>query len=526
MNLRTYQAYSMSEALNAVKRELGADAVILNTRTFKRGGILGIGKQTIVEVTATTAQDSAHLPRTKKQPNANIALRAYEQTPPKIQSQPKDPGAIKITSDDRVRTKRLAQAMLEQFSRKKQLPEETQKNQSVDENPGERQKTQTQKKHRKREKQESSGIHEISDNAHSDQVTPLASVAQRFVLKQPDPSPEESGRAEEATFQPQIQDQSDEPALPSKPESMMVDHDGQRMSEELAAIKNMVGTVLQRQTVTTEQTTPTMPQKLFDMYLKLIAQDLSQELADQIVNEVRDELPGPMLEDETAIREAIMRRLTTYIPVADEAVTTINENDDPRIIALVGPTGVGKTTTLAKLAAAFKLRQKKSVGLITSDTYRIAAVDQLRTYANIIGLPLKVVLTPSEMQQAIHALGYCDVILIDTAGRSQNDQSRIADLAALMDAAEPHEIHLVLSSTAGEKVLLREAEAFSQVNVDKIVLTKLDEAVSFGVLVDVIRKVGKELSFFTTGQEVPEHIETSRADRLAALVMGEEVILH
>jgi len=394
--------------------------------------------------------------------------------------------------------------------------------------PIEKKKKNTHKKHKKQKKHRSAEIPEISENPPSDLISPPPPVAQRFVLKQPDRSPEQPSEVKETSVQPQISDQSKTPAIPSKPEPKIEDHDGQRMNEELAAIKDMVGTVLQRQTVATEQTTPTMPQKLFDMYLKLIAQDLSQELADQIVNDVRDELPGPMLDDDSAIYEAVMRRLAAYIPVAEEAVTTINGDGDggPRIIALVGPTGVGKTTTLAKLAAAFKLRQKKSVGLITSDTYRIAAVDQLRTYANIIGLPLKVVLTPSEMQQAIHALGHCDVILIDTAGRSQRDHDRIAELGVLMDAADPHEIHLVLSSTAGEKVLLREAEAFSQVRVDKIVLTKLDEAVSFGVLVDVILKVGKELSFFTTGQEVPEHIETSRADRLAALVMGEEVALH
>jgi flagellar biosynthesis protein FlhF len=136
---------------------------------------------------------------------------------------------------------------------------------------------------------------------------------------------------------------------------------------------------------------------------------------------------------------------------------------------------------------------------------------------------LKVALTPREMEQAVHALSDCDVILIDTAGRGQNDVDRLNELSHFIDAARPHEVHLVLSGTAGEKVLLREAEAFSQVGIDKIVLTKLDEAVSFGMLVNVVRQVGKELSFFTTGQEVPDHIEVGRPERLAELILGGKV---
>ena len=295
------------------------------------------------------------------------------------------------------------------------------------------------------------------------------------------------------------------------------------MRDEMSAIKRMVGEVLQRQVTGGGAPTPTMPARLFDMYLRLIGQEVSEELADRIVNDVRDELSGLELEDEPTVREAVRRHLADYIPTAEEAVAVRSADGRPLTIALVGPTGVGKTTTLAKLAASFKLRHHRKVGLITADTYRIAAVDQLRTYANIIGLPLKVALTPAEMRQAVESLRDCDVILIDTAGRSQNDAGRLEELAQFVAAAAPHEVHLVLSGTAGEKVLLREAEAFSAVGVDKVVLTKLDEAVSFGMLINVVRRIGKELSFFTTGQEVPDHLEIGRPERLAELVLGTEV---
>jgi len=280
----------------------------------------------------------------------------------------------------------------------------------------------------------------------------------------------------------------------------------------------MVGQILDRQSIGTARTAPRTPGQLFEMYTHLIAQEMSEELANALIGEVERSLEPSQLEDADTVRGAVLEQLTTLIPISKEPIVSWPENG-PLRLALIGPTGVGKTTTVAKLAATFKLKQRKNVGLITSDTYRIAAVEQLRTYANIIGLRLEVALTPAEMAQACHALRDCDVILIDTAGRSQRDRDKLSELQKFLDAANPHEVHLVLSSTASEKVLLHEAEAFSEVRADKIILTKLDEAVSFGMLVSVMKKVGKELSFVTTGQEVPEHIEPGRAARLAELVL-------
>ena len=270
-----------------------------------------------------------------------------------------------------------------------------------------------------------------------------------------------------------------------------------------------------------------MPQQLFDMYLRLVAQDVSDELADQVVSKVRRELGDDVLDNEQVVHESVVRNLAEFIPAADPPNFDATGPRDrrPYTIALVGPTGVGKTTTLAKLAATIKLNQKKSVGLITCDTYRIAAVDQLRTYANIIGIPLEVVLCADQMAGALRTLRDREVILIDTAGRGQNDAGKLAELREFLDASQPHETHLVLSSTSSERVLIREAEAFGGVGVDKLVLTKLDEAVSFGVLVNVIQKIGKQLSYITTGQEVPDHIEPGRGVRLADLVLAGEVAL-
>jgi len=280
----------------------------------------------------------------------------------------------------------------------------------------------------------------------------------------------------------------------------------------------MVSQVLQRQSGTLQSA---MPQALYNEYVALIQNEVAQEIADELCNVVRRELTDAQLGDPAAVRASFRTHLATYIPIAPDSMLATPTDGRPFTIALIGPTGVGKTTTVAKLAAAFKLRHARRVGLITTDTYRIAAVDQLRTYANIIGIPLKVVLSPEEMHEACESLANCDVILIDTAGRSPNDAARLDEIRDFAKAANPHEVHLVLSSTCSEQALMRTIERFSTVSTDRVIFTKTDEAVSLGVLINIMHKAGKELSFITTGQEVPDHIEVGSPDRLAALVLGE-----
>jgi len=194
------------------------------------------------------------------------------------------------------------------------------------------------------------------------------------------------------------------------------------------------------------------------------------------------------------------------------------------VVALIGPTGVGKTTTIAKLAANLKLREKHRVGLITLDTYRIAAVDQLKKYADIIGAPLRVVNTTDDLREAIASMSDCEYVLIDTAGRSPKDTMKLNELRGFLDAAQPDEVHLVLSTTASPSCIQLAIDRFNDVRVDKIIFTKLDEAAHVGVVLNVIRKVNKSLSYITTGQDVPNDIEVGRGKKLAQLILGMELM--
>jgi len=192
------------------------------------------------------------------------------------------------------------------------------------------------------------------------------------------------------------------------------------------------------------------------------------------------------------------------------------------VAALVVPTGVGKTTTIAKLAANFRLKEKRRVGLITVDTYRIAAVEQLRTYANIIDLPMQVVSTPKEMHEAVRQMAGLDLVLIDTAGRSPKDEIRLQELKAFISEASADEVHLVLSSVAASRTLEQTAERFAAVGTTALIITKLDEANSLGNLLPVLRLSRLPVSYLTNGQNVPDDIEIADSPRLAKLILGLE----
>ncbi len=282
----------------------------------------------------------------------------------------------------------------------------------------------------------------------------------------------------------------------------------------LAAIEGTVAEVLGRGETNGHGA---LPGRFLEVYTELLEQEFDRSLVDRVVAEARQELAPACWHDASLVRESVAGAIERMLPAPGEPSPSRHA---ARTLALIGPTGVGKTTTLAKLAAVLKLRLDLRVGLITCDTYRIAAVEQLRTYAEIIGLPLEVVQSPEEMQAAKSRFADCDAVLVDSAGRSQNDAERIEELHAFIEAAEPDEVHLVLSAVAGDRVLRREAEAFSRVRADRLLFTKLDEAVAVGPLLSLAIRMNRPVGYVTTGQEVPDHLEAVSPRRLAELLLG------
>jgi flagellar biosynthesis protein FlhF len=188
----------------------------------------------------------------------------------------------------------------------------------------------------------------------------------------------------------------------------------------------------------------------------------------------------------------------------------------PRRIAFVGPTGAGKTTTLAKLAARAQLEHGRRVGLVTIDTYRIGAVPQLRAYAEILGVPLEVASTPEELSHALARLADCDVVFIDTIGRSPL-AGGVDGLVPFMAIAGADEIHLVLAATTRPQDSLRAARSFARLVPNRLVVTKIDETEDHETVGTIARATGLPLAWLGTGQEVPDDIEQATAERIAVL---------
>lgn len=193
----------------------------------------------------------------------------------------------------------------------------------------------------------------------------------------------------------------------------------------------------------------------------------------------------------------------------------------PTVVALVGPTGVGKTTTIAKIAAHYVLFERAKVALVTIDTYRIAAVEQLKTYAEIINIPVSVVYTRDDYQEALHNLAGYDLILVDTAGRSQKNIGQIQELQRFFHGTMPDEVHLVISATTKLQDMVEVVESFVAVQYNRIIFSKLDETNEYQSLLALAGRIKVPLSYMTIGQNVPDDIEVATADRLAVLAHKE-----
>jgi len=268
-----------------------------------------------------------------------------------------------------------------------------------------------------------------------------------------------------------------------------------------------------------EHLLPELPADLVPTYATLLEAEVPEVLARRLVRHVAERLEPDEAHRPEAVRQALRAAVESCLPIAPPIAAVAGLK---RVVALVGPTGVGKTTTVAKLAANCKLVHGLRPGLLTVDTYRIAAVEQLRTYAEIIDLPLAVANAPGEMRRAIDELGDVDIVLIDTAGRSPRDEVKIRELADFLAEAQPDEVHLVLSAVAGERSLRAAVDRFSIVQADRLILTKLDEADGLGGVLAVIGQANRPVSYLTTGQAVPDDIEPADRSRLARLILGDE----
>ncbi len=289
------------------------------------------------------------------------------------------------------------------------------------------------------------------------------------------------------------------------------------LHREISDIKRLVA---ETQGMLRDRNSPEGPMELAEELAALAANRVSETLARKFVTEIRAKLPPGDLRDRARIRSCVRDLVRDMIRCADGIA--LQPGRCVRV-AFIGPTGVGKTTTIAKLISIYA-HKGKEVAVVTNDTYRIAAAEQIKRVAQLLGVPIRICRRPEEVAHALGELADRDLVLVDTAGRSQKNARRLEELKEVLAAAKPDETHLVVSMTTQPETVVDVAERFAPCGYDRLVITKLDEALKVGVVLDVLSRVQTDLSFITTGQEIPRDIEVADSERLVSLILGEEAL--
>lgn len=283
---------------------------------------------------------------------------------------------------------------------------------------------------------------------------------------------------------------------------------GSKLEREVSELSKRLSEVIQRiegeSSVPAPQSEPFQDSPLFS---RLVNAEVSRQRAQTLVHRYTQENDG------RAFPEWLAARVKT-------AGSSPAESLGGRRVMFVGPTGVGKTTTIAKLAAISALWERRKVLLLTADTYRIAAVEQLRTYAKILGVPMEVIFEPETVSEAIGKHPETDLVLLDTAGRSQKDTKRIEELASLYRAFRPDAVHLLIAANMKYRDMLDVVRKIGVVPITNLLFTKIDETSTYGALLDVVEDFERPVSFLTTGQNVPNDIEVATGARFIDILLA------
>jgi len=253
------------------------------------------------------------------------------------------------------------------------------------------------------------------------------------------------------------------------------------------------------------------------IYYRLISEGISKEKAWRAADKVKNELVSGQIEDSNAGLAVVENLIRQSLPMNNPCAK------GQRVKVLIGPTGVGKTTTLAKLSAFHALHEKKNVGIITTDTYRIAAVEQLKIYARIIGLPLEIASGSMDFKKSLRKFADKDIILVDTPGTSRNDMLNTGKLYETLKSEVPCESNLLISLTSSKECMMEVASRYGRFDYNQVILTRADECTRIGFLWDVLDQIAKPVSYITNGQNVPNDIEEANPQKIARLIVGNDL---
>ncbi|SET43203.1 flagellar biosynthesis protein FlhF [Paenibacillus sp. NFR01] len=477
MRVKRYVVDTMPDAMHSIRSELGSDAVILSTKEISVGGFLGLFKKKKIEVVA--AVENAQKPARDKSPERPAAAAPLN-------------------------VPRSAVPQAYQKAVSASAPAAAPERQAA---------------HRP-EREQARSFAEIAA-ALSESLEASGSGGSVAVLSA---APPQTSEAEAPLIAPLLRKEE----TPPVPKEETVSDLYQSLGAELdlkteAALDNDVLREIREMKQWMERIArystggADLPDVLSDLKARLLDQETDAVLVDEWIGKVYDRWSS---EGRTWQQERFAECLREEISGFLDGRTIHGIAADTRIVYIAGPTGVGKTTTIAKLAAEQLFRHGRRVGMITSDTYRISAVEQLRTYAAILNIPLEVVQSPGDMQRAMFRLESCDLVLMDTAGRNYRNEMLVAELQSLLAKELKSETFLVLSMTSKSRDMKTITEHFSRYPLDKVIFTKVDETGSFGPMFNVLNDFPLKLSYLTNGQNVPDDLLPATSEHVCSLLLG------
>lgn len=504
MQIKSFKAPTLKEAMANVKSELGVDAVILHTNKIKKGGILGFHAKEIVEVIAAIEDE----PVVKEQKPAmdtgaasEAVLQAAAAARASRNSAPEPQPTGNFTPRNMVsqyQTAGTIEAISHAMAQNTPSPTFGEVLASVN----------------RAQEQTESG--ESASGTLPQQLSDQPVVNEQVAPVQPavDVNP--------GVEQPVVKEESAEP-MKAAAESLTQDRDTETASEDATDLD-----VKEREILDLQNQLEEMKSMLVEMSRNkdeaggipnlqraMEAQGISQHVLEDMISKLNG---TEILAPQNSIKA--LKALEKYVRKAIRIANGITlYSDKPKIVALIGPTGVGKTTTLAKIAAKFVLEEGAKVALITADTYRISAVEQLKTYSDILGLPLEIVYNPQALQEAIEKHKDKQLILLDTAGRSQYNAYQMKELSELLNIDADIEKHLVMSATTKTSDGLELLDNFSLCKPDRVIFTKVDETKTHGIILNILHRRKVALSYLTNGQSVPDDIEPASIEKLAELLL-------
>ncbi|MDP8243417.1 MAG: flagellar biosynthesis protein FlhF [Candidatus Hinthialibacter antarcticus] len=322
------------------------------------------------------------------------------------------------------------------------------------------------------------------------------------------------------------------PSKPKQPQKPANPQPKQEKQKEPAALEERLGSLenqlikltglIENLSPVSSGNEPPVPVRTRELYNHLLDQEVDESLALTLAAQIAEST-----DEEDDIWTVLKSRLIERIPVAGPLELDFDAKR-PKVIMLVGSTGVGKTTTLAKISALYRYnanaKTRPKIVFITADLYRLAAVEQLQKYTEILGVELEVTYSPDEVKQAINKHKNAHLILFDTAGACQRNAPQLDALASIKEAAQPDEVHLVLSSTSKFSDMIDVIEHFKVVEPRRFIFTKIDESTTYGGVFNTVMKYETPISYLTTGQNVPEDIESAKPERVAKLLLTKPAI--